>query len=233
MTPLVVQFIEQSFRPETILSFGRNAELSLDPDNGYLHRQAGRFRLIGDIWWLENRGSRLRLKMVSSDGSVIDLHAGASSPVLGKSGTVSLVAGPTRYEIGYWLEGDEPDLSSITLQGAAIGTDTVTYGARLTPRELDFVVILAKGRLTGRGGPLPSHADIAEIWGVSKKTVDNTLQRLRSKLRTQDVRFLDSSEMLVEYLVSQGLVTMADLEWAAIGKSEGPRSAATRPDGGL
>lgn len=230
MPPLVVQFIEQTFRPDTELSFGRNAELSLDADNGYLHRHAGRFRLIGDIWWLENRGSRLRLKMVSSDGSVIDLHAGASSPVLGQSGIVSLVAGPTRYEVGYWLEEEPPSLYSETLRGVPVGADTVTYGARLTPRELDFVVVLAQGRLTGRGGPLPSHADIAETWGVSKKTVDNTLQRLRSKLRTKDVRFLDSSEMLVEYLVSQGLVTMHDLEWAHLDQPDGPRSAAGKPD---
>lgn len=230
MAPLVVQFIEQTFRPDSVLSFGRNADLTLDSDNGYLHRRAGRFRLIGDIWWLENRGSRLRLKMVSSDGSVIDLHAGASSPVLGRSGIVSLVAGPTRYEVGYWLEEEPVPLSSETARGIQVGADTVTYGTRLTPRELDFVVVLAKGRLTGRGGPLPSHADIAETWGVSKKTVDNTLQRLRSKLRTKDVRFLDSSEMLVEYLVSQGLVTMRDLEWARLDQPDGPQTAAIRPD---
>ncbi len=230
MAPLVIQFIEQTFRPESELYFGRNAELSLDPDNGYLHRRAGRFRLVGDIWWLENRGSRLRLKMVSSDGSVIDLHAGASSPVLGRSGIVSLVAGPTRYEVGYWLEDEAPGLLSETLRGVPVGADTVTYGTKLTPRELDFVVVLAQGRLTGRGGPLPSHADIADTWGVSKKTVDNTLQRLRSKLRTNDVRFLDSSEMLVEYLVSQGFVTISDLEWAGLDQPDGPRTAATRPD---
>ena len=229
MASLVVQFIEQTFRPDAELSFGRNAELGLDSDNAYLHRQAGRFRLIGDIWWLENRGSRLRLKMVSSDGSVIDLHAGASSPVLGKSGTVSLVAGPTRYEVGYWLEDEAAAVSMDTTRNVRVGADTMTYGATLTPRELDFVVVLAQGRLTGRGGPLPSHADIADTWGVSKKTVDNTLQRLRSKLRTKDVRYLDSSEMLVEYLVSQGLVTIQDLEWAALDRPDGPRSAAARP----
>lgn len=230
MAPLVIQFIEQTFRPEAELYFGRNAELSLDPDNGYLHRRAGRFRLVDDIWWLENRGSRLRLKMVSSDGSVIDLHAGASSPVLGRSGIVSLVAGPTRYEVGYWLEDVQPNLLTETLRGIPVGADTVTYGTKLTPRELDFVVVLAQGRLTGRGGPLPSHADIADTWGVSKKTVDNTLQRLRSKLRTSDVRFLDSSEMLVEYLVSQGLVTITDLEWAGLDLPDGPRPAADRTD---
>ncbi len=230
MAPLVVQFIEQTFRPDSLLSFGRNADLTLDSDNGYLHRRAGRFRLVGDIWWLENRGSRLRLKMVSSDGSVIDLHAGASSPVLGQSGVVSLVAGPTRYEVGYWLEEPRVPLSSETTRGIQVGADTVTYGTKLTPRELDFVVVLAQGRLTGRGGPLPSHADIADTWGVSRKTVDNTLQRLRSKLRTKDVRFLDSSEMLVEYLVSQGLVTMRDLEWARLGQPDGPQTAAIRPD---
>jgi DNA-binding CsgD family transcriptional regulator len=230
MGPLVVQFIEQTFRPIKQLSFGRNAELSLDPDNGYLHRQAGRFRLIDDIWWLENRGSRLRLKMASSDGSVIDLHAGASSPILGRGGVVSLVAGPTRYEMGYWLE-ELPANGPATAQNAQIGDDTVTYGTILTPRELDFVVVLAQGRLTGEGGPLPSHADIADTWGVSRKTVDNTLQRLRSKLRSKQVRFLDSSETLVDYLVTQGLVTIHDLEWAALTEPDGPRSAAERPFG--
>lgn len=229
MTPLVVQFIEQTFRPERQLSFGRNAELNLDPDNGYLHRIAGRFRLVDDVWWLENRGSRLRLKMMSSDGSVIDLHAGASSPVLGLSGIVSLVAGPTRYEVGYWLESEHEPLASDTTGNIAVGADTATYGTALTPRELDFVVVLARNRLTGRGGSLPSQADIAEIWGVSKKTVDNTMQRLRAKLRNRDVRFIDTTEMLVEYLVAQGYVTISDLEWAAVGEADGPRSAATRP----
>ncbi len=230
MTPLVVQFIDLTFRPEGQLSFGRNAELSLDPDNGYLHRQAGRFRLIGDIWWLENKGSRLRLKMVSSDGSVIDLHAGASSPVLGDAGVVSLVAGPTRYEVGYWFERETSGFSLDTTGNIVVGADTATYGTALTPRELDFVVVLARNRLTGQGGALPSQADIAEIWGVSKKTVDNTLQRLRAKLRDRDVRFLDTTEMLVEYLVAQGYVSIRDLEWAALDSPDGPRPAAARPD---
>ncbi len=227
---LVVQFIEQTFRPDDQLAFGRNAELSLDPDNGYLHRQAGRFRLVGDIWWLENRGSRLRLKMMSSDGSVIDLHAGASSPILGRSGTVSLVAGPTRYEVAYWLETEPSPLGLDTTGRIPVGAETATYGTALTPRELDFVVVLARNRLTGRGGPLPSQADIADIWGVSKKTVDNTLQRLRAKLRNRDVRFLDTTEMLVEYLVAQGYVTIADLEWAALDEPDGPRPASARPE---
>ena len=230
MTPIVVQFIEQSFRPNAQLSFGRNAELNLDPDNGYLHRQAGRFRLIGDIWWLENRGSRLRLKMMSSDGSVIDLHAGASSPVLGRSGVVSLVAGPTRYEIAYWFEAPPPTPGMDTTGTIPIGADTATYGTALTPRELDFVVVLASYRLTGRGAAPPSQAEIGEIWGVSKKTVDNTLQRLRTKLRERQVRFIDTTEMLVEYLVAQGYVTIDDLEWAALDSPGGPRSAAARPD---
>lgn len=229
MAPLVVQFIDQTLRPERQLSFGRTTELQLDPDNGYLHRTAGRFRLIDDVWWLENRGSRLRLKMMSSDGSVIDLHAGASSPILGRSGIVSLVAGPTRYEIGYWLESQDEPLAVETTGTIAVGADTATYGTALTPRELDFVVALASNRLTGRGGAVPSQADIADIWGVSKKTVDNTMQRLRAKLRNRDVRFIDTTEMLVEYLVAQGYVTISDLEWAAFDEPDGPRSAAARP----
>jgi len=224
---LVVSFIEKTFTVTNELSFGRTADLTLDPDNAYLHRRAGRFRFVSDAWWVENLGSRLRLKVVSSDGSVTDLRAGASSPILGRGGIVSLIAGPTRYELGYYLE-DEPLAPVDDPTNEVIGLETVTYGAKLTPRELDFVVVLAQGRLTGRGGPLPSHTDIAAVWGVSNKTVDNTLQRLRSKLREQDVRFLDSSENLVEYLVSQGFVTIADLEWAAVTEPHGPRPASER-----
>jgi hypothetical protein len=223
---LTVEFVGEIYRPMRDLVFGRHAELSLD-DNSYLHRRAGRFRLRSDTWWLENLGRRLRLTMVSSDGSVIDLQPGASSPLLGHAGEVALTAGPTRYEIEYRLERNQVDWDD-TVQTGDSGADTMTYGTILTPRELDFVVVMAQGRLTGRLGPLPSHGEIAEIWGVSHKTVDNTLQRLRAKLRKQNVTFVQSSETLVDYLVTQGLITIADLEWACIDGPGGPRPAATR-----
>lgn len=223
---LTVDFVGERYQPTDDLIFGREAELSLD-DNTFLHRRAGRFRLRSGTWWLENLGGRLRLTMVSSDGSVIDLQPGASSPLLGVSGEVSLTAGPTRYQIDYQLQRRQMALSD-TGEGRSTGVDTMTYGTLLTPRELDFVIILAQGRLTGRLGPLPSHGEIAEIWGVSHKTVDNTLQRLRAKFRKRDINFIQSTETLVEYLVTQGLVTLADLEWANLDGPDGPRPAATR-----
>lgn len=226
MSGILISFIEQVMRPEQELSFGRNADLTLDSANAYLHRRAGRFNRIGDIWWIENLGSRLRLKIVSAEGSVIDLRAGASVVAPGSGGTVSLHAGPTRYEIGYELEGAAHSHGNPHL--TVEGIETVTYGASLTPRELDFVVVLAKGRLTGRGGPLPSHTEIAGIWNVSAKTVDNTLQRLRAKLRATGVRQLDSTEALVEHLVSQGFVSLADLEWAQL-DTPTPRSKTDAP----
>jgi hypothetical protein len=223
---LTVRFLGETYRPTDDLTFGRDAELAID-ENSYLHRRAGRFRLRSGAWWLENLGSRLRLTMVSSDGSLIDLQPGASSPLLGMGGEVSLTAGPTRYEIEYELETDQVawmDTHPIKDKGI----DTMTYGTILTPRELDFVIVLAQGRLTGRLGPLPSHGEIAETWGVSRKTVDNTLQRLRTKLRKQKISAVQSSETLVEYLVTQGLVTLDDLDWAALGDPSGPRPSATR-----
>ncbi len=223
---LIVRFLGEIYHPARDLTFGRDAELALD-DNSYLHRQAGRFRRRESTWWLENLGRRLRLTMVSADGSLIDLQPGGSSPLLGRTGEVSLTAGPTRYQIEYQLAQAQHNWDD-TGQFKLLGSDTMTYGTILTPRELDFVVVMAQGRLTGRLGPLPGHGEIAEIWGVSHKTVDNTLQRLRTKLRNQRVSFVQSSETLVEYLVTQGLVTLADLEWASIDSPDGPRPAATR-----
>ena len=223
---LTVRFVGEVYRPLRELVFGRDAELSLD-DNSYLHRQAGRFRRRDSTWWLENLGRRLRLTMVSADGSVIDLQPGGSSPLLGTMGEISLTAGPTRYEIEYELERSQhywEDTGPVSPAGA----DTMTFGPMLTPRELDFVVVMAQGRLTGRLGPLPSHGEIADIWGVSHKTVDNTLQRLRTKLRNHNVTFVQSSETMVDYVVTQGLVTLADLEWAGLDRHDGPRPAATR-----
>ncbi len=224
---LTVRFLGETYRPTEDLTFGREAELVID-ENSYLHRRAGRFRLRSGAWWLENIGSRLRLTMVSSDGSLIDLQPGASSPLLGMGGEVSLTAGPTRYEIEYELAGNQVTWRD-THPILDKGVDTMTYGVILTPRELDFVVVLAQGRLTGRLGPLPSHGEIAEIWGVSHKTVDNTLQRLRSKLRKQKIGYVQSSETLVEYLVTQGLVTLDDLAWASLDAPSGPRPSSTRP----
>ncbi len=223
---LIVRFVGEEYRPVQQLTFGRHADLCLD-DNNFLHRRAGRFRLRDGTWWLENVGGRLRLTMVSSDGSLLDLQPGSSSPLLGDRGQISVTAGPTRYALDYELQRIQvavTDPSGYRISGA----DTMTYGPILTPRELDFVVVMAQGRLTGRLGPIPSHSEIAEIWGVSAKTVDNTLQRLRAKLRSQNINSVTSSETLIEYLVTQGLVSLADLEWAGLDSPDGPRPAATR-----
>lgn len=223
---LTVEFCGETYQPSTELVFGRDADLVLD-ENSFLHRRAGRFHLRDATWWLENLGSRLRLTMVSSDGSVIDLQPGSANPLLGHGGAVSLHAGPVRYQVDYQLQ--HPQIAPAPAPpGRATGADTMTFGPMLTPREIDFVVVLARNRLTGRLGPLPSHGEIAEIWGVSHKTVDNTLQRLRTKLRKAKINFVHSSETLVEYAVTQGLVTISDLEWAALDGPEGPRPSAAR-----
>lgn len=223
---LTVRFVGEKYCPAAELTFGRQADLTLD-ENNFLHRRAGRFRLREGTWWLENVGGRLRLTMVSSDGSLLDLQPGSSSPLLGLSGEISVTAGPTRYTMEYELQHIQmaiTDSASFRVSGA----DTMTYGPILTPRELDFVVVMAQGRLTGRLGPIPSHGEIAETWGVSAKTVDNTLQRLRTKLRNQNINSVTSSETLIEYLVTQGLVSLVDLEWACLDTPDGPRPAATR-----
>ena len=227
---LTVNFVGEVYRPSHELTFGREADLVLD-ENSFLHRRAGRFRLRDRSWWLDNVGTRLRITVVGNDGSVVDLQPGASTPLLGRQGEISVTAGPVRYVLEYELQEVQAQFQdSGQLTEGPDGDITMSYGPLLTPRELDFVVVLARGRLTGRLGPLPSHGEIADTWGVSHKTVDNTLQRLRSKLRNQRISGIQSTENLVEYLVSQGLVTLSDLEWASLDGPDGPRPAADRPD---
>lgn len=222
---LVVEYLDRTYRPETELMFGRSAEVELDADNPYLHRLAGRFVRRSDGWWIENLGEVLPLRLNTSAGMMIELTSGTEARLPGRLATLRVTAGPTTYELAYFhpLAGLGMEVPS-----APDGLSTLLYGAQITGRQRDFLVTLGEQRLKGRVAPLPTQREVAKLWGVSKATVDKTLENLRSRLRASGVRFIDSPEMLVEHAVINRLITLDDLAWAALDDPAGPRNAASR-----
>ena len=193
------------------LSFGRNAELALDEDNRFMHRTTGEFRYVDSAWWLYNRGRSSRLLVFGSNGARIELPPGTECALPMPEGSVSFVAGPTPYQLLY--RADAPVVSQRDPSGT--GEATVEFGTALTDRETIYLTTFALDRLRGRSNMLLTYADVAKLWGVSEKTIDNTLQRVRSRLKAAGVRNTETLEGLVNHLLAHGrigLSTLVDIE---------------------
>lgn len=223
---LEIEFVDQVRVVSRSLSFGRSADLCVDEENRYMHRVCGQFQIENDVAWLHNMGSVTRLSVLSENGTHIELVPGGSTALGGPTGSVNFIAGPSNYEINYRIVGFERRSPSLVTDDP----DTVVFGAELTNRELDFIVAFARQRLAG-AEDMPTYAEVAETWGVSPKTVDNTLQGLRRKLKSSGARDIDSLESLVSHLLAHGKVTRHHLEWAAFDNPEGPRSAGQHRSG--
>ena len=189
------------------LSFGRNAELALDEDNRFMHRTTGEFRWNGTAWWLHNTGSSTRLLVFGTNGARIELPPGTECALPMPGGSVSFVAGPTPYQLLYRAE--EPVVSQRPHD--APGDATVEFGSALTDRETIYLTTFALNRLRGSSVALLSYAEVAALWDVSEKTIDNTLQRVRGRLKQSGVRNTETLEGLVNHLLAHGRIGLATL----------------------
>ena len=207
MTTLWLDFAGVGYQVSDRLGFGRSADLALDESNKFMHRVAGEFRLAGSVWWLDNVGSSTRLLVFGANGARIELPPGTDCALPMPSGSVSFVAGPTPYQLLY--RADEPVVSSRPID--AIGDATVEFGTALTDRETIYLTTFALKRLRGTSAGLLSYAEVAELWSVSEKTVDNTLQRIRGRLKDAGVRNTETLEGLVNHLLAQGRIGLATL----------------------
>ena len=189
------------------LAFGRNAALALDEDNKFMHRTTGEFRLVDNAWWLYNLGRSTRLLVFGENGARIELPPGTECALPMPEGSVSFVAGPTPYQLLY--RSDAPTRS--TREVDATGDATVEFGGTLTARETVYLTSFALDRLRGSSNGLLTYAEVAQIWGVSEKTIDNTLQRVRSRLKSVGVRNTETLEGLVNHLLAHGRIGLATL----------------------
>lgn len=219
---LTVEFAGEVHPTSSALTFGRAAQLCID-DNDYMHRLVGEFVHEGNLWWLRNLGSRIPLTLISNDGKRVELPPGASQALSGGGGVVRFQAGRTTYELAY--HGDNATGATAEVPAVDGSDQTLHLDFALTPREVDFLVVFCHPQLSKSPGAAPTYAEVAQTWGVSVKTVDNTLQNLRRKIREAGLTGADSSDALASFAIMHGLVRHADLEWAALDAPDGPRPA--------
>lgn len=224
MSDLIVDFAGEERVVSDRLTFGRTADLEIDV-NRYLHRRMGEFFVNDGVWGLRNLGSAIHLTVVSEDGKRVDLPPKAVHLLASAAGIVRFQAGPANYELSYripdamWVSENDTEL---------LGETTTQFALVFTPREIDFLVTFARPQLLRSDGAMPTYAQVAKTWGVSPKTLDNTVQGIKRKLRTVGLARDESLEVLISVVVRHGLVNRADLEWAALERDE-PRSAAGGP----
>lgn len=208
MGTLWVDFAGIAQELDDSLGFGRNADLALDEGNRFMHRVTGEFRLVDSAWWLYNVGRSTRLLVFGDNGARVELPPGTQCALPVPAGSVSFVAGPTPYQLLYRTDEAPESAEAILAQG---GEATVEFGTTLTERETIYLTTFALARLKGTSAGLLSYAEVAKIWGVSEKTVDNTLQRIRGRLKDAGVRNTETLEGLVTHLLAHGRIGLTTL----------------------
>lgn len=167
---------------------------------------------------MHNLGAKLHLTVVGADGSRADLPPEARHAIVPGRGTVRIVAGQANYELAYELIGDE--IAAPEVEASPLGTMTTQLDVKLTPREIDFLVTFARPVLLGLSTPLPTYVEVARVWDVSPKTLDNSLQSIKRKFRSNGLVRDPSLDALVRFAVQHSLVTRADLERAQLDSDE-------------
>lgn len=221
---LRVEFAGEVREVDDRLTFGRAGDLEVD-SNPYMHRLVGEFVLIDEVWWLCNVGSRQHLTVVDVEGKRAELPPGTREALLAPGGVVRFEAGRSPYELTY--ERDDPEVAEEPGNHAP-GTATLNWKVRLTQREVDFLVTFARPLLLATGEPLPTYAEVARVWGVSPKTLDNTLQGFKRKLREARLAGDEPLEALLVLLIRHDELTLDDLQWADLDGTPRPAGGGPR-----
>ena len=211
MTTLWLEFAGSVQEVSRRLTFGRSADLSLDEQNRFMHRIAGQIEPENNAWWLRNVGASTRLLVFGENGARIELPPGTETVLPAPAGSISFIAGPTPYQLTYRTDGRPGPAPELAPEGDA----TADFGTNLTERETIYLTTFALRRLRGVSAGLLSYADVASLWGVSEKTVDNTLQRVRGRLKSAGVRNTETLEGLIGHLLAHGRIglgTLIDIE---------------------
>ncbi len=211
---------ELAVEPGQALTFGRAADLVVDAHNQYLHRVLGCFVSQGEVWFLQNLGRYITLRISDRTGpSRAELGPGDQLPLGFEEYTISFDAGPTAYEIGGALAEPTP----LEL-GESVASDTVEFGqVDLNEEQRLLVTALAEPLLRGTSNwasRLPGNKEVARRLGWTITKYNRKLDYLCRRLAEQGVEGLQGGsgslasgrrQILVQHLVDRGVITSADL----------------------
>lgn len=202
-------------------TIGRDADLVLDADNRFLHRQFLSVSESEHVWLLANVGNRLTATVSDPDGRLeAFLSPGAVLPLVFELTHVRFTAGPTSYEFSISLSN--PSFAAGRVVDTDVG-DTTAGRVVMTPDQLRLILALAEPALTGRSGrgtALPSSGAAAQRLGWTTTKFNRKLDNVCQKLAAQGVRGLHGGPgrlasnrraRLVEYALAVRLVTRDDL----------------------
>ena len=219
--PLIIAF-EGDLRqvtPQESCTFGRAADLVIDPSNRLLHRVLGRFYVQDRQWWLANEGRSTPLVITDEDSaSYTRVVASTSTPVPFQRCAVSFSVGRANYRIGVENAGLEASVPGGAL-AINLAEPTLTTGALVFNQE-QFALLeaLAQPRLDGpiTAADLPSNRALAADLGWTITKFNRKLDNLCTKLTKAGVVGLQGSVaevahdrrlVLANFVVEHGIVT--------------------------
>ena len=201
---------------------GRDADLVIEDDNRFLHRQFLSLSSQQGIWLLTNVGGQLTATVSDTEGRLeAYLAPGAVLPIVFDETLVRFTAGPTTYEFTVRLP--DPSFVATRVDEAAVG-DTTIGRVAMTPDQLRLVLALAEPVLRGSGragAAMPSSGVAAHRLGWTTTKFNRKLDNVCQKLAAQGVRGLHGDPgrlasnrraRLVEYALAVRLVTRDDLD---------------------
>lgn len=227
MSELHIFFIDELTvaKPGDVITFGRSGDIELDEANQYMHRIVGTFFEKDNVWWLANKSRHAQLTLVGNTGRLTRLPSDAVSAISEVSGLLRFDAGPSTYELGWTLPGQDPLMPPTNDDDGDPSMATTQFGiVPLNAEQRLLLVALAERSLADSSAStadLPANAAVAHRLGWSAKKLDRKLDYLCARLSAEGVRGLrgekgfeaiDRRSRLIEHAMSSGMIGLADLE---------------------
>ena len=227
MSELHIFFIDELTvaTPGDVVNFGRSGDIELDEANQYMHRIVGTFFDQDNVWWLANKSRHGNLTLVGNTGRLTRLPPEAVSAITEPTGVLRFDAGPSTYELGWTLPGQEPLMPPVVDDDSDVSMATSQFGiVPLNDEQRMLLAALAERSIldsTVSTSDLPANASVAHRLGWSAKKLDRKLDYLCARLSAEGVRGLrgekgfeaiDRRSRLVEHAISSGMIGHADVE---------------------
>ncbi len=222
---LGIEFCGEWFHPAQPGPFtvGREADLSIDENNQYLHRRLLAFTHHSGLWWLNNVGQSISVSLSTGDGVYqAVLGPGASVPLVFPRLVLLFTAGPFTYELTVRC-------AQTAFRAAPAGVDldeagqTTIGNVALTPSQRLLVLALCEPLLRDGivgSSQIPSSAQAAARLGWPLTTFNRKLDAVCDKLDREGVPGLrggagrlavNRRARLVEHAILSRLVTPQEL----------------------